>query len=118
MYKIRREVKKKIVLGTLRCANGSGHKFVAVVLLMILVPCALLNYRELEFDDEVEKRNGLIDKDAIAQRLEEIYKRLEAIDAYSEEAHAASILAGQKLNSYKGNYDLFERTHDEQIENF
>ncbi|XP_044461942.1 ABC transporter F family member 3-like isoform X3 [Mangifera indica] len=74
--------------------------------------------RELEFDDEVEKRNGLIDKDAIAQRLEEIYKRLEAIDAYSEEAHAASILAGQKLNSYKGNYDLFERTHDEQIENF
>ncbi|XP_044461941.1 ABC transporter F family member 3-like isoform X2 [Mangifera indica] len=81
--------------------------------------CFFLSFlRELEFDDEVEKRNGLIDKDAIAQRLEEIYKRLEAIDAYSEEAHAASILAGQKLNSYKGNYDLFERTHDEQIENF
>lgn len=27
-------------------------------------------------------------------------------------------LQGQKLNSYKGNYDLFVRTHDEQIENF
>lgn len=31
--------------------------------------------------------------DAIAQRLEEIYKRLELIDADSAEARAASILA-------------------------
>lgn len=38
--------------------------------------------------------NGGVDKDSIAQRLEEIYKRLEFIDAYSAEARAASILAG------------------------
>lgn len=37
--------------------------------------------------------NGGVDKDSIAQRLEEIYKRLEFIDAYSAEARAASILA-------------------------
>lgn len=40
-----------------------------------------------------EKSNGAVDKDAISQRLEEIYKRLEFIDAYSAEARAASILA-------------------------
>lgn len=32
-------------------------------------------------------------KDLIAHRLEEIYKRLEFIDAYTAEARAASILA-------------------------
>ncbi|XP_038907092.1 ABC transporter F family member 3 [Benincasa hispida] len=48
--------------------------------------------REVEFDDG--KSNAAIDKDGIAQRLEEIYKRLEFIDAYSAEARAASILAG------------------------
>ena len=37
--------------------------------------------------------NGGVDKDAISQRLEEIYKRLELIDAYSAESRAASILA-------------------------
>ncbi|EPS74591.1 hypothetical protein M569_00164, partial [Genlisea aurea] len=35
-----------------------------------------------------------VDKSSVAQRLEEIYKRLELIDAYSAEARAASILAG------------------------
>lgn len=33
------------------------------------------------------------DKDAISQRLEQIYKRLEVIDADSAESRAASILA-------------------------
>ncbi|KAH7550085.1 hypothetical protein JRO89_XS13G0132800 [Xanthoceras sorbifolium] len=159
--------------------------------------------RELEFEGENEKSNGSIDKDAISQRLEEIYKRLELIDADSAEARAASILAGlsfspemqrkatktfsggwrmrialaralfiepdlllldeptnhldlhavlwlesylvkwpktfivvshareflntvvtdilhlqgQKLNAYKGNYDIFERTREEQVKN-
>lgn len=37
--------------------------------------------------------NGEAGKDLIAHRLEEIYKRLEFIDAYTAEARAASILA-------------------------
>lgn len=53
--------------------------------------------RELEFEDETVKENGdldkVIDKDAISQRLEEIYKRLDLIDADSAESRAASILA-------------------------
>lgn len=40
-----------------------------------------------------EKSNGAIERDAISQRVEEIYKRLEFIDAYSAEARAGSILA-------------------------
>lgn len=48
---------------------------------------------ELDFEETTEKSNGSIDKDAIAQRLQEIYKRLELIDADSAEARAASILA-------------------------
>lgn len=51
----------------------------------------------MDLEGEVEKisgeLNGGVDKNAIAQRLEEIYKRLELIDAYSAEARAASILA-------------------------
>ncbi|KAF3434224.1 hypothetical protein FNV43_RR25327 [Rhamnella rubrinervis] len=54
----------------------------------------LSQQRELEFDDVTEKSNGAVDKDGISQRLEEIYKRLELIDAYSAESRAASILAG------------------------
>ncbi|KAL9259154.1 ABC transporter F family member 3-like protein [Drosera capensis] len=38
--------------------------------------------------------NGEVNKDVISHRLEEIYKRLEIIDAYSAESRAASILAG------------------------
>lgn len=38
--------------------------------------------------------NEAVGKDLIAHRLEEIYKRLEFIDAYTAEARAASILAG------------------------
>lgn len=40
------------------------------------------------------KSDGGLDKNAIAQRLEEIYKRLELIDADAAESRAASILAG------------------------
>ncbi|KAI9173911.1 hypothetical protein LWI28_008600 [Acer negundo] len=163
----------------------------------------LVQQRDLEFDGETEKSNSSIDKDAISTRMEEIYKRLELIDADSAESRAASILAGlsfspemqrkatktfsggwrmrialaralfiepdlllldeptnhldlhavlwletylvkwpktfivvshareflntvvtdilhlqgQKLNSYKGNYDIFERTREEQVKN-
>lgn len=35
----------------------------------------------------------MVQSDSISQRLEEIYKRLELIDAYSAESRAASILA-------------------------
>ncbi|XP_048230002.1 ABC transporter F family member 3 isoform X2 [Ricinus communis] len=58
----------------------------------------LARHRDLEFGGENGNnkgdQNGTIDKDSISQRLEEIYKRLEFIDAYSAEARAASILAG------------------------
>ncbi|KAK8652032.1 hypothetical protein V6N13_141602 [Hibiscus sabdariffa] len=54
--------------------------------------------RELDLEDDNGKSgedlNGIPDKDAISQRLEQIYKRLEVIDADSAEARAASILAG------------------------
>ncbi|XP_073043027.1 ABC transporter F family member 3 [Primulina eburnea] len=54
--------------------------------------------REMDLEEDHGKSNGELDgrfdKNAIAQRLEEIYKRLELIDAYSAEARAASILAG------------------------
>lgn len=52
--------------------------------------------RDLEFEDG--KSIAATDKDGIAQRLEEIYKRLEFIDAYSAEARAASILAVSSRN--------------------
>ncbi|XP_047325881.1 ABC transporter F family member 3 [Impatiens glandulifera] len=54
--------------------------------------------RDMEFETETEKSNGHVngemDKTAIGQRLEEIYKRFEAIDTDTAEARAASILAG------------------------
>ncbi|KAK4601217.1 hypothetical protein RGQ29_010687 [Quercus rubra] len=54
--------------------------------------------RELELEDVTRKSNGelngAMDKDVTAQRLEEIYKRLDVIDAYSAESRAATILAG------------------------
>ncbi|KAB1201147.1 ABC transporter F family member 3 [Morella rubra] len=54
--------------------------------------------RDLEFEETSAKGNGelnkVIDKDYIAQRLDEIYKRLELIDSDSAESRAASILAG------------------------
>jgi ATP-binding cassette subfamily F protein 3 len=53
--------------------------------------------RDLDFEDATGNGKGdqigAVNKDAISQRLEEIYKRLELIDAYSAEARAASILA-------------------------
>ncbi|KAJ9706288.1 hypothetical protein PVL29_001690 [Vitis rotundifolia] len=58
----------------------------------------LAQQRELEFEGATGKSqgelNGDIDKDVVGKRLEEIYKRLEFIDAYSAESRAASILAG------------------------
>ncbi|KAK8523042.1 hypothetical protein V6N13_076265 [Hibiscus sabdariffa] len=58
----------------------------------------LARQRELDLEDDNGKSgedlNGMPDKDAISQRLEQIYKRLEVIDADSAEARAASILAG------------------------
>ncbi|KAJ7545438.1 hypothetical protein O6H91_09G119800 [Diphasiastrum complanatum] len=42
----------------------------------------------------VNGSSGLSDKDEVAERLAQIYKRLEQIDAYSSESRAASILAG------------------------
>ncbi|OWM85192.1 hypothetical protein CDL15_Pgr027979 [Punica granatum] len=57
----------------------------------------LAQQSKLEFTSASDKSNGDLNgptSDAIATRLEEIYKRLEFIDAYSAEARAASILAG------------------------
>ncbi|VAI51910.1 ABC transporter F family member 3 [Triticum urartu] len=54
--------------------------------------------KDLEYDAEskqsLDKSKGDVDKDSISKRLEEIYKRLEFIDADAAEARAASILAG------------------------
>ncbi|KAG1359581.1 ABC transporter F family member 3 [Cocos nucifera] len=59
--------------------------------------------RDLEDVEETgnsnAKVNGSIDKDAISKRVEEIYKRLEFIDAYSAESRAASILAVERIHS-------------------
>ncbi|TKY47929.1 ABC transporter F family member 3 [Spatholobus suberectus] len=57
---------------------------------------AQLLAKQREFEDKIEKgdSNGVVDRDGISQRLAEIYKRLELIDADSAEARAASILAG------------------------
>ncbi|KAL5551552.1 hypothetical protein UlMin_001728 [Ulmus minor] len=54
----------------------------------------LAQQRDLEFEEASDKSNGPIDKDAMSHRIEEIYKRLELIDAYSAESRAAAILAG------------------------
>lgn len=40
-----------------------------------------------------DKLNEGIDKTSLARRLEEIYKRLDFIDAYSAESRAATILS-------------------------
>ncbi|KAI3937871.1 hypothetical protein MKW92_035941 [Papaver armeniacum] len=54
--------------------------------------------RDLEFETATEKSDKkpdeALDKDAISQKLEQVYKRLEFIDADSAESRAASILAG------------------------
>lgn len=60
---------------------------------IFLITFVFVFKRELEFEEASEKSNGSIGKDAISQRLQEIYKRLELIDADSAEARAASILA-------------------------
>jgi hypothetical protein len=44
-------------------------------------------------ESSLDKIKDGLDKDAISKRLEEIYKRLEYIDADAAEARAASILA-------------------------
>ncbi|KAJ0966724.1 hypothetical protein J5N97_023641 [Dioscorea zingiberensis] len=58
----------------------------------------LSQQRDLEYEAEFGNGNGLLkgglDKDVISKRLQEIYKRLEFVDADSAEARAASILAG------------------------
>lgn len=63
----------------------------------------LAQQRDLEFEEASAKSNGalnqVVDKDAIAQRLDEIYKRLDAIDSDSAESRAATILAGLSFTS-------------------
>ncbi|XVE58116.1 hypothetical protein DITRI_Ditri04bG0144100 [Diplodiscus trichospermus] len=58
----------------------------------------LAQQRDLDLEEEKVKSrgdlNGVPDKDAISERLQQIYKRLEVIDADSAESRAASILAG------------------------
>ncbi|KAJ3695225.1 hypothetical protein LUZ60_000602 [Juncus effusus] len=49
--------------------------------------------RDIEFEEESGKTSSK-DKDAISNRLQEVYKRLEFIDADSADARASSILAG------------------------
>ncbi|XP_020211276.1 ABC transporter F family member 3 isoform X2 [Cajanus cajan] len=62
----------------------------------LLTEEAQLLAKQRELEDKVEKgdSNGVADRDGISARLQEIYKRLELIDADSAEARAASILAG------------------------
>ncbi|KAL3499185.1 hypothetical protein ACH5RR_038278 [Cinchona calisaya] len=59
--------------------------------------------RQLDIGGEDGKSNGTldggVDKNAIAERLGEIYKRLELIDADAAESRAASILAGLSFSS-------------------
>jgi ATP-binding cassette subfamily F protein 3 len=58
---------------------------------------AQLIAKQRETEDSTEKgneANGVVKVDAISQRLEQIYKRLELIDADAAESRAASILAG------------------------
>ncbi|CAK8566952.1 unnamed protein product [Lathyrus sativus] len=58
---------------------------------------AQLIAKQRESEDSTEKgndANGGVKGDAISQRLEQIYKRLELIDADAAESRAASILAG------------------------
>ncbi|XP_057511392.1 ABC transporter F family member 3 [Actinidia eriantha] len=54
--------------------------------------------REMEMKDETGKNKGEMNE-GIAQRLEEIYKKLEFIDADSAESRAATILAGLSFTS-------------------
>ena len=63
---------------------------------MDVILMLFMNYylkRELELSEGTEKSGEEIDKDAIGLRLQEVYKRLEFIDADSAESRAASILA-------------------------
>ncbi|XP_058787243.1 ABC transporter F family member 3 [Vicia villosa] len=58
---------------------------------------AQLIAKQREAEESTEKgndANGAVKGDAISQRLEQIYKRLELIDADAAESRAASILAG------------------------
>ena len=59
---------------------------------------AQLLAKQRELEEKSGQSNGEVRKDGISQRLEEIYKRLELIDAYSAEARAASILAGLRFS--------------------
>lgn len=78
-------------------AQQVEYIFIYFKFLMDVVLMVLMNYynlkRELELEEGTEKSNGEIDKDAIGRRLQEVYKRLEFIDADSAESRAASILA-------------------------
>lgn len=78
-------------------AQQVEYIFIYFKFLMDVVLMLLMNYynlkRELELEEGTEKSNGEIDKDAIGRRLQEVYKRLEFIDADSAESRAASILA-------------------------
>lgn len=71
--------------------------FGAVIACILADTLILVLKRDLDFEDAAGNGKGdqigAVNKDAISQRLEEIYKRLELIDAYSAEARAASILA-------------------------
>ncbi|KAL2327124.1 hypothetical protein Fmac_020551 [Flemingia macrophylla] len=62
---------------------------------------AQLLAKQRELEEKVEKGDlkEVVDKDGVSQRLQEIYKRLELIDADSAEARAASILAGLSFST-------------------
>ncbi|KAL6555823.1 hypothetical protein OROHE_007097 [Orobanche hederae] len=50
--------------------------------------------------------SGEVEKDLVSERLEEIYKRLDFIDAYSAEARAASILAKKPTKAFSGGWRM------------
>ncbi|GJM87422.1 hypothetical protein PR202_ga03373 [Eleusine coracana subsp. coracana] len=74
--------------------SSSGPTTGVVYLLIIATVMQKDLELEAEFGQGLDKSKVDLNKDAISQRLEEIYKRLEFIDADAAEARAASILAG------------------------
>lgn len=78
-------------------SKGLSKTTLCLVHFKLIEVLGIILKREIEFEGPTENSNGKLnggsEKDAASERLQQIYKRLEFIDAYSAEARAASILA-------------------------